>query len=86
MERFREKCKIVACYINYLSGKSDEFPYTRRELKKALQAVLIAANKQARFREYVHHKKLQEQTIETSHMDEDEGFENRHLNPSFKTN
>lgn len=86
MEKFREKCKIVAAYINYLGGKTDEFPYTRRELKKALQAVLIAANKQARFREYVHHKKLEEKNIETAHMEEDEGFETRHLFPPFKTN
>ena len=23
MEKFREKCKIVAAYINYLGGKTD---------------------------------------------------------------
>lgn len=81
---FREKCKIVACYIAYLKGKIDEFPYTRREFKKALIAVLQAANKQQRYREYRYYQKLEEQSIEREKEETDSDFESRHLIPQFK--
>lgn len=62
----------------------DEFPYTRREFKKALMAVLQAANKQQRYREYRYHKRLEELSIEKEKQKNDEDFETRHLIPQFK--
>lgn len=83
-QKFREQAKIVSLYILYLKGKMEEFPYTRRELKKALQTVLFAANKQQKYREYLYHKKQEEETIETARSEEDDGFDTRHLFPHFK--
>lgn len=81
---FREQCKIVATYIKYLKGTVDEFPYSRREFKKALQAVLFAANKQQKYREYIYYKSLEEKKIEDEHIKSDDNFESRHLIPPFK--
>lgn len=54
-KKFREQSKIVSLYILYLRGKIDEPLYSKREIWKAMQSVLFAANKWQKHREYSHY-------------------------------
>lgn len=82
-KQFREYCKIVATYLNYFTGKRDDFPYCRRDFKKALKAVLWAANRQQRYRDYMYYKRMEAEAREAQ-AEKDKDLDNRDLLPPFK--
>ncbi len=80
---FKEQLKIVSDYEKYLKGSLNDFQYTRKELRKALTAVLYAANKQQQYRDYKYNKRVAEQAIERQKLESESGFDNIHLNTKF---
>lgn len=68
MERTKEQFKIVSLYIIHLKkGDEGEFPYTKRELRKALQTVFSLAVKHRRLINSNFYKRIEKKYLETEH-------------------
>ena len=71
MERTQEQFKIVSLYIVHLKkGEKEEFPYSKRELRKALQAVFALAVKHRRLINSNFYRRIEKEYLETEHHDE----------------
>lgn len=69
MEMTREKFKIVSLYIQHLKENEHEFPYSKRELRNALQTVFSLAVKHRRLIKHQYYYRLEKQYLETERPD-----------------
>lgn len=71
MEKTLEQFKIVSLYILHLKKKdTNEFQYSNRELRKALQTVFSLAVKHRRLIDSNYNKRMEKKYLETEHHTE----------------
>lgn len=68
MERTQEQFKIVSQYIFHLKKKEpDEFPYSKKELRNALQTMYNLAAKHRRLIHSAYYHSIEKEYLETEH-------------------